>query len=97
MARRSMPCPFSKEACVECAVYRGRHLYLCAAQSGGRSAEKDLPRSMGTFERSGHHTDAAPETSTELRRKPAWVVNVEDLIEGQELSGLGERGKTDDP
>jgi hypothetical protein len=28
MAKISMRCPFSNEACMECAIYRGRHHYL---------------------------------------------------------------------
>jgi hypothetical protein len=29
MAKTKMICPFSKELCVECSQYRGRHYYLC--------------------------------------------------------------------
>ena len=29
MAKLKMICPFSKELCKECAIYRGRHYYLC--------------------------------------------------------------------
>ncbi len=29
MAKIKMICPFSKELCRECAIYRGRHYYLC--------------------------------------------------------------------
>ncbi len=29
MAKHKIVCPFSGRACVECAVYRGRHYYLC--------------------------------------------------------------------
>ena len=29
MAKIKMLCPFSKELCRECALYRGRHYYLC--------------------------------------------------------------------
>jgi len=29
MAKIPMLCPFSKELCRECTVYRGRHYYLC--------------------------------------------------------------------
>jgi hypothetical protein len=29
MARIPMLCPFSKDLCRECTIYRGRHYYLC--------------------------------------------------------------------
>ena len=29
MAKEDMICPFSGELCRECAIYRGRHYYLC--------------------------------------------------------------------
>lgn len=29
MAKINMICPFSKRLCQECAIYRGRHYYLC--------------------------------------------------------------------
>ena len=29
MAKKKMICPFSKKLCRDCAIYRGRHYYLC--------------------------------------------------------------------
>ena len=29
MAKHKMLCPISRTACTECAIYRGRHFYLC--------------------------------------------------------------------
>jgi hypothetical protein len=29
MAKTKMVCPFSNKVCEECALYRGRHYYLC--------------------------------------------------------------------
>jgi hypothetical protein len=31
MAKRFMSCPFSNRACIECAIYRGRHSQVCFA------------------------------------------------------------------
>ena len=57
-----MICPFSNRLCEECALYRGRHYYLCFCQeyrgylgNPGASAKGDslfVPgaRSNGTFE-----------------------------------------------
>jgi hypothetical protein len=37
MAKKVVVCPFSKGMCIECAVYRGRHVEVCfaAKYSGG--------------------------------------------------------------
>ncbi len=32
MAKEQVLCPFSKKLCAECALYRGRHYYLCYCQ-----------------------------------------------------------------
>lgn len=29
MAKHKILCPISRTACIECAIYRGRHFYLC--------------------------------------------------------------------
>jgi hypothetical protein len=33
MAKEQVLCPFSKKLCAECALYRGRHYYLCYCQN----------------------------------------------------------------
>lgn len=62
MAKIRMICPFSNRLCEECALYRGRHYYLCFCQDYrgylGNSGEfaKEAPPfppgagSNGTFE-----------------------------------------------
>jgi hypothetical protein len=61
MAKERMICPFSKRLCEECALYRGRHYYLCFCQkyrgylgSGESNKEDPLPvpgaRANGKFE-----------------------------------------------
>jgi len=54
MAKEKMLCPFSKQLCRECPLYRGRHYYLCFSKSyrghlekPGGEAERDNP---GTLE-----------------------------------------------
>jgi len=42
MAKKNLLCPFSKGPCIECAIYRGRHYYLCFAEDyGGYAGEGD--------------------------------------------------------
>lgn len=49
MAKKDMLCPFTGKLCGECALYRGRHYYLCFSKkyrghlerSGGVSGESN--------------------------------------------------------
>ena len=60
MAKDRMICPFSNRLCEECALYRGRHYYLCFCQEyrgylgspGARDKGDSLfvPGSNGRFE-----------------------------------------------
>ncbi len=47
MSRPKMLCPFSKQLCRQCPIFRGRHLNLC-------SAPKDSSRSRGSTKITGH-------------------------------------------
>jgi hypothetical protein len=45
VAKERVICPFSKDLCKECALYRGRHYYLCYSPSyrgylGGNKRKK---------------------------------------------------------
>ena len=57
MSEISMVCPFSRKACMECAVYRGRHRYLCFSDRQQGSAER----------RKGHGKSRVPHPSVEFR------------------------------
>lgn len=47
MAKYKMICPFSGKACKECAVYRGRHYYLCySAAYRGSSFDPEKIREL---------------------------------------------------
>lgn len=47
MAKHNMVCPFSGTACKECAVYRGRHYYLCySAAYRGSSFDPERIREL---------------------------------------------------
>ena len=50
MAKTIMKCPFSKGLCEECAIYRGRHYFLCFCEkyrgyidSPGGTSERNSP------------------------------------------------------
>ena len=51
MAKDKVICPFSNKLCIECALYRGRHVNLCYCSDyrgylgvGKRSVEQKLPK-----------------------------------------------------
>jgi hypothetical protein len=47
MAKHKMICPFSGTACIECAIYRGRHYYLCySAAYRGSSFDPERIREL---------------------------------------------------
>ena len=43
MAKEDMICPFSGKLCKECAIYRGRHYYLCFCKQYRGYVEKSEP------------------------------------------------------
>ncbi len=47
MAKHKIQCPISGTACVECAIYRGRHYYLCySAAYRGSSFDPERIREL---------------------------------------------------
>lgn len=57
MAKEQVLCPFSKKLCAECALYRGRHYFLCYCQTyrgylgnQGKRGRQTFSRKDGNFE-----------------------------------------------
>jgi hypothetical protein len=48
MAKEDMLCPFSGKLCGECALYRGRHYYLCFSKKYRGHLEKSEVAAKGT-------------------------------------------------
>jgi hypothetical protein len=96
MVKAGMICPFSNNACTECALYRGRHLYLCFSKDHRRS-KWDMP---------GHSTAAFPEARVESDKTfgmptdisvfSTVISDVEDRIEEEEFSRLKKKGEEHD-
>ena len=56
MAKHKIVCPFSGTACKECAVYRGRHYYLCySAAYRGSSFDPERIRELKKAETPDEH------------------------------------------
>ncbi len=67
-------CPFSKMACRECAVYRGRHVELCSARFRLSGAKVDRPRAKSSAVFTCWEFPDIPDS-------PNRMVNIEDFIE----------------
>jgi len=71
-------CPFSKVPCRECAIYRGRHMELCARfrNQGGADAERPRVKSSAVF---------TCWEFPDIEESPDRMVNIEDFIERRGL------------
>ena len=67
-------CPFSKMACRECAIYRGRHVELCSARLRLKGAKVDRPRAKSSAVFTCWEFPDIPDS-------PKCMVNIEDFIE----------------
>jgi hypothetical protein len=76
-------CPFSKKACKECGIFRGRHVSLCHYPqyqehlwnrgdliAGGQTVKKPITTNGSIWSE-----------FPELPEKPAWLANIEDCTE----------------
>ncbi len=82
MGERKMLCPFSKALCRDCAVFRGRHHYICS----------DVPKKseeMMAWRKTSRYKPDTPYRHKEipkmpvLAKSPKWLSDLEDLIEGR--------------
>ncbi len=84
MAKVKMACPISGGVCVECAIYRGRHYYLCFApkyrgHAGAPPAPTEKP---GKQAGSPDGTFGMPDL---IELGPNCIRNVEEIVERREL------------
>ncbi len=88
MAKHKILCPISKTACIECAVYRGRHYYLCYSQNyKGTSFDPDRMEELKTAERKKNNdkTFGMPE---KIEVGPQCINNVEEYGIEKEFAAL---------
>ncbi|MGO9119824.1 MAG: hypothetical protein ACLQPD_19710 [Desulfomonilaceae bacterium] len=82
MSRPKMLCPFSKQLCRECPIYRGRHLNIC-------SAPKDVCGSGGSRKTAGCRLGSRADDFEEWKAlkqpgipgSPKLLANIEDYVE----------------
>jgi len=95
MAKVTMACPISKGPCVDCAIYRGRHFYLCFSKEyrGVSLGASQIEELKSQYKKKKHDdtTDVRFGMPEELQASPKWIQNVEELAE--DLSEVGEKLK----
>ncbi len=82
MGERKMLCPFSKVLCRDCAVFRGRHHYICSGaprKSEGMSAWREASCFRPDVP---YRVKEIPKMPV-LARSPKWLSDLEDCIEGR--------------
>lgn len=84
MAKVKMVCPISRGMCVDCAVYRGRHYYLCFSKEYQGSLVG--PEQINIMKsKSKSVNDEKFGMPDDIPRSSKWINNVEELIERRGL------------
>ncbi len=93
MAKVKMACPISKGACVDCAIYRGRHFYLCFSKEyrGVSLGESQIDELKAQYKKEKSIPDAKFGMPEELEASSKWIHNVEELVD--EMADVGEKLK----
>lgn len=79
MEKAQMVCPFSKKSCIECAVFRGRHYYLCSAPRS--PGEKSIWSTTKWFKVESLKRNSQAEKLPILKLSSKCLTNVEDCME----------------
>jgi len=84
MAKEKMVCPISKGICVDCAIYRGRHYYLCYSKGyHGSLLESGLIDNLKVKPNAG--TDVKFGMPDNILTSPKCIRNIEDRIMDMQL------------
>ena len=84
MTKVKMVCPISKGVCVECAIYRGRHFYMCFSKeyhgvSLGAEQIDELKAQYKSADNNGH--DKKFGMPDDMQKSSQWIHNVEEVTE----------------
>ena len=78
-------CPFSKDICRECPIYRGRHLGVCSGgKEEGREWGSRMVRGHEAERRSDDYEAWKELKAPSIPRSPKMLADIEDLIERRE-------------
>ncbi len=83
MAKMKMICPFSKKVCTECAIYRGRHFYLCFSKeySGTSLGSNQIDELKAKYIKTNKKQDEKFNIPDGIQTNSKWIKNVEELQE----------------
>ncbi|HBE44160.1 MAG TPA: hypothetical protein DDW17_01595 [Deltaproteobacteria bacterium] len=91
MAKVKMMCPFSKEACIDCAIYRGRHFYLCFSKEyhGVSLGEQQIEELKAQYVKVKDREDNKFEIPETIRVGSKCMQNIEDIVQMEEFKEKG--------
>jgi hypothetical protein len=83
MPKLQQICPFSKQACRECGIFRGRHLSLCKYPQYREHhwSSNDVIGYRQAIEKPMSVSGGVRFEFPELPERPTWLANLEDCIE----------------
>ena len=88
MAKHKMMCPITGGPCVECAIYRGRHYYLCySAAYRGSSFDPERIRELKVAE-ANDSTDGTYGMPKKIEVGSHCIKNVEEYGIEREFAAL---------
>ncbi|MCX5812225.1 MAG: hypothetical protein NT178_06745 [Proteobacteria bacterium] len=94
MAKIKMTCPISKGVCTECAIYRGRHFYLCFSKEyhGVSLGVNQIDELKAQYKKGNNVQDEKFGMPDSIQMSPKWIQDVEELV--GEAAEAGEKLKT---
>lgn len=88
MAKHKILCPISRTACIECAIYRGRHYYLCYSQNyKGTSFDPDRIEELKAAE-TKENNDATFGMPEKIEVGSQCINNFEEYVIEKEFAAL---------
>jgi hypothetical protein len=82
MAKVNMTCPISKGVCTECAIYRGRHFYLCFSKEyhGVSLGIAQIDELKAQYKKGNEVHDEKFGMPDGIHTSPKWIQDVEDIV-----------------
>jgi hypothetical protein len=94
MAKIAMVCPFSNKMCVDCAIYRGSHYYLCFRKDYRgcllEGANRKAPKERTVYGVKNLEVDVPVD---EIRTGGKVVSDIENVLEEEEFAQYNKRNK----
>ncbi len=82
MSKFKMVCPFSKQLCRQCPIFRGRHLNLCSASKipgGSRDSTRTPGARLGSKDTDFERWKVLERPV--MPKSPKLIANIEDWVE----------------